>query len=204
MMLAVSIHILWIYPFFYRYDLIPFYLNFIPETIGLAVIAVGVSLCGFAFDEFKNYFNYRGGFYISLLTILSPWMRLFSNLLLYTGLVYVQVPPSSYLSNGPLYYLFSGLSRVGTLLFGVLMIIWPIALLSVRKHSQSRSLTTAASVLFLLAAHYVLIWSPIFGWFFFPIIVGISDSLIIAILIEPAAVITAVIFSRLRASIPRE
>jgi hypothetical protein len=203
--LAVSIHILWMYPIFYFIPAGVGFLQFVPRTIGLALVVSGITLCGFAFDEFKNYFNYKWGFLIGLFTIFSLWILLIGEFLIYTGLVYIPSPYYYYYEIGPLAPLYNGLSIIGSTLFGILMILWPVALLSNRNHIRAQGITIAASVLFLITAHIILLMIPMGFqtlYFYYPFyLFGGIFSFYHAIFIEPAAIITAVIFNRLRTSV---
>lgn len=201
--LAVSIHIIWIYPYFTLYT--PSLMSLIPHTVGLALLAGGITLCGFAFDEFKNYFNYSWGFYVGILTILSPWWLLIGDLLVYTGLVFIPDPAYPYRTiPGPLAPAYNIMQIVGSIFLGVIFILWPAVLLSVRKKLRSRPLTITASVFFLITAHILLLQIPFMASsmmspYYFLILPTLNYYH--AISIEPAAIITAVIINRLRLSI---
>lgn len=203
--LAVSIHLLWIFPNLIILPIELGILQYIPRTIGFALIATGVTLSGFAFDEFKNYFNYKWGFIIGMYTILSLWILLIGDFLVYTGLVYSPTPYYYYYVLGPLAFAYNVLNIIGSTLFGILMILWPVALLSNRDYIRSQGITIAASVLFLITAHFILLMIPFgiqtiyFGYTYY--LFGGIFSIYHAIFIEPAAIITAVIFNRLRTSI---
>ena len=208
---AIFIHLLWIYPVFGTYVQpdAPASLRIMPRTVGFAIIAVGITLCGFAFDEFKNYFNFRWGFIVGIYTILSPWMMVIGDLLLYTELVYVQDPMNSWrLLPGPLGPLYFVISTVGTVLIGVLLILWAATLLSVRKFTGSSKLNLSASILLLICAHFILLLIPMqipmFLYIYYPhgaYLFGGLFTAYQAFLIEPATILIAIIFYRLRTSI---
>jgi hypothetical protein len=179
----------------------------------LILVAIGISLTSLAFSELKNYFNYRLGFYIGLYSIVSPWLLVISDLLVYTGLVYIPGTWPYSWEPGPLAPLSSGLYIIGGALIGVLFILWPYALLSLRRETMSRSATKWASALLLIVAHMLLIsvpilslllfrstiYYPFYYGFFYP---GLSAfDVWQAALIEPAVLIIAYIFNRLRVSL---
>jgi hypothetical protein len=217
---AISIHIVWLAPIIGTYFFLPLgtpnLLVFMPRTLGLALVATGCCLAGLAFTEFQNYFNFRPGFYIGLYTIISPWILFFGEILVYTGLVYDQISSPWYWIPGPLSLLYNGFYILGTALYGGLFILWPVALLSVRRETLARSATMWSSALFLIVAHMLLISVPILimlapyiiggmpvwlAWFMvlYPGL-GAFD-LWQAVLIEPAVLLTAYIMNRLRLSL---
>jgi hypothetical protein len=190
-------------------------LIFLPRTIGLFLVASGFSLAGLAVMEFKNYFNYKHGLTIGFYALISPWILVIGDLVVYTGLVFVQTGPLWYWPPGPLARLYTGMYILGSALYGILFILWPVALLSVRRESLARSATKWASALFLIVAHILLISVPILlmmGPYMFgvPFGFGLYGSLYPGLgafdmwqagLIEPAVILTAYILNRLRASL---
>jgi hypothetical protein len=216
-LIATCIHIGWLAPLFgplLIYDPTPTTLiQFIPRTVGILLVAIGISLTGLAMSEFKNYFNYRLGHIIGLYTILSPWTIVLSDLLVYTGLVYMRsVYPYGW-EFGPLNPLGNGLYVLGTVLLGILFILWPVALLSRRRESQSPNAIKWASALFLIVAHMLLLSTPILTVI---LLQGFYSYLIFyvtfytpigffniwqAALIEPAVLLMAYVLNRLRSSL---
>jgi len=151
-----------------------------------------------------------------LYTIISPWILFFGDILVYTGLVYDQISSPWYWLPGPLSNLYNGFYILGTALYGVLFILWPVALLSVRWESLAQSATKWSSALFLIVAHMLLISVPILiilapylvggmpvwlaGFMVFLPGLGAFD-LWQAVFIEPAVLLTAYIMNRLRVSL---
>jgi len=217
---AISIHLVWLAPIIGSFLFLPMgqpnLLIFLPRTIGLALVATGFSLAGLAFGEFQNYFNYKYGSYISLYTLISPWILFFGHCLVYTGYVYDSTVSQWYWPPGPLAPLFNGLFILGSALYGVLFILGSVALLAVRRESLAPSATKWASALFLIVAHILLFSVPIliilspsmrggipYGYSFYIVLfpgLGAFD-LWQAALIEPAVLVTAYIMNRLRSSL---
>lgn len=203
---AIFIHTQWMFSIggYLPYG-VPNLTTFIPRTVGAILVAIGIFLSAFAWFEFKHYFNFRWAFYFALFTLLTPWWGILAELLIYSGLVYVETQPYGYWGPGPLAPIFNILVLVSSILFGILMLLWAVTLLSVRKNSQSPKLTLGASILYIILAHMFLLTqafaiSPLFympGWMLF---VGYYF-LPSAIIIEIGVILNAIFFYRLTASL---
>jgi hypothetical protein len=205
-LIAVFIHFQWMFMFGYFG---PFgavdYAMFIPRTIGSVLVAIGIFLSAFAWYEFKSYFNFRLAFYIAFFTLLTPWWGVFSELLIYSGLVMIPTGMYGSWEPGPLAPVAGGLVLVSSILFGSLMVLWAIALLYVRKNSRSPKLTLGASLIFLIIAHMTLLIIPLFfpSMFYYPYTGFIYSyySMIPASIIEIGVILSGIFFYRLAASL---
>ncbi|MFX1301067.1 MAG: hypothetical protein ACFFAL_08360 [Promethearchaeota archaeon] len=205
-LIAIFIHVQWLVSInpYLLYGIQNFAF-FIPRTVGSVLVAVGICLSAFAWFEFKYYFNFRWAFYFVLFTLLTPWWGVLAEFTIYSGLVYVETPPYGYWEPGPLAPIFNNLVTVSSICLGILLLLWAIALLYVRKNSQSPKLTLGASILFLIQAHMILLTVPLNfsymqGMSVFAMFVGyyLIPS---AIIIEIGVILTGVFFYRLAASL---
>ncbi|MFX0168466.1 MAG: hypothetical protein ACFE89_03820 [Candidatus Hodarchaeota archaeon] len=217
LMIAVSIHIIWLGPLLVFPPNPTFVDLFLPRALGFTIVATGISLTGLAIGEFKNYFNFRLGEYIGFFTIVSPWIITISQLLIFSGLVFIPNGGPYYFSYdiGPLAPIYHILFTIGSALIGILFILWPVALLSVRKQMRSSSAAKWASALFLIVAHILLISVPLLTMMFFreSFYIPFYYSILIlspglaafdfwhAVLIEPAVLLTAYMLNRVRISL---
>ncbi|MFX0078888.1 MAG: hypothetical protein ACFE8O_06555 [Candidatus Hermodarchaeota archaeon] len=205
-LIAIFIHTQWLFSISPYFSYGAFNLTiFIPRTVGAVLVAVGICLSAFAWFEFKYYFNFRWAFYFALFTLFTPWWGILAELLIYSGLVYVETPPYGYWEPGPLAPIFSNLVLVSSICLGILLLLWAIALLYVRKNSRSPKLTLGASILFIIQAHMILLTIPLI----FSYILGASVYVLFAgyyfipsaIIIEIGVILTGVFFYRLAASL---
>ncbi|MFX1509609.1 MAG: B-box zinc finger protein [Promethearchaeota archaeon] len=180
---------------------------FIPRSVGAVLVAVGIALSAFAWNEMRPYFNFRWALYISLFTILTPWWGIIAESLIYSGQVIVETPPYGYLGLGPLSLIFNYLVIVSSVFFGILMIVWAFALLYVRKHSRSPKLTLGTAIVYIILAHMTLLIIPIFlqQLVFYPYSVMFlmygGYSILPSIIIEIGVILNAIFFWRLAASL---
>ncbi len=117
--MAIFIHAFWMFSYIYPpYFSSLYYATLIPRTIGVILVALGISLSAFGWMEFKGYFNFRWAFYIALFTLTAPWFGVLAELLVYTGQVMIVTPPYGSISPGPLCGLYNGLVLQATYLLG--------------------------------------------------------------------------------------
>lgn len=205
-LIAIFVHAQWVFTLFsfYPYGALN-YAVFIPRTMGAVLVAIGICFSAFAWREFKEYFNFRWAAYIAVFTLLTPWWGLAADLLVYSGLVITQIPPYGYWGAGPLTPLFTNLVLASNTFFGILMVLWAVALLQVRKNSRSQKLIFGASIIYIILAHMTLIIIPIIvqSMLYSPyLVISIGYySIIPAVLIEIGVILNAVFFYRLVASI---
>jgi len=205
-LIAIFIHVQWL---FSVGSYLPYgtsnLIVFIPRTVGAVLVAVGICLSAFAWFEFKYYFSFRWAFYFALFTLLTPWWGVLAELLVYSGLVYVETQPYSYWGPGPLAPIFSNLVLVNSICFGILMLLWAVALLYVRKNSGSPKLTLGASILYLILAHMILLTIPLLLpsiiYYSTPVILVGYYSIIPSVIIEIGVILNAVFFYRLAANL---
>jgi hypothetical protein len=206
-LIAIFIHAQWIFPAYYSpYG--PLNLAvFIPRSVGAVLVALGIALSAFAWNEMGPYFNFRWALYISLFTLIAPWWGVIAESLIYSGQVIVETPPHGYWQPGPLAPIFNNLVMISSFFFGILMIIWAVTLLSVRKQSKSSRLTLGIAIIYIILAHMILLVIPIFlqlmAFYPYPVMLLMygAYSLLPAIIIEIGVILTAVFFWRLAASL---
>jgi hypothetical protein len=166
-LVAICIHIVWLAPItsaLLHYLHHPFNppsaILFLPRTIGFILVAIGFSLAGPAIVQFRNYFNFGPSRIIGIYAIISPWILVIGDLLIYTGLVYL--PSLHYWTwdHGPLAPLSISLYILGHTLYGVLFVLISYVLSSVKKESGSESATKWARILFLVVACMLFIMVP--------------------------------------------
>ena len=206
LLIAIFIHAQWMFPLPYFPPLgATFHIVNVFRTVGAAFVAVGIGLSAFAWNEFKYYFTFRWAFYIALVTLLTPWWGVLAELLIFSGLVFVETGPYGYLGPGPLSPIFTNLVLISNLCFGILMLLWAIALLYIRKNSRAPKLTLGSSIIYIILAHMALLTLGLFlpSYIMVPV-VGIGYgmySIIPSIIIEVGVILNAVFFYRLAASL---
>ena len=205
MLIAIFVHAQWIFPLSYIPTLGPQAFLNVCRTVGAFLVAIGISLSTFAWFEFKNYFNFRWAFQFALFTLLTPWWGVLAELLIFSGLVLIETEPYGYLEPGPLAPIFNNLVLVSSLCFGILMLLWAIVLLYVRKNSRASKLTLGTSIIYLILAHMALLILGLFlpSLLFYPTFTlgyGIY-AIIPASIIEIGVILNAVFFYRLANSL---
>jgi hypothetical protein len=206
LLIGIFIHTSWIFSPGYLYGFSPLslFITF-PRTVGAVLIAIGICLSAFAWYEFKHYFNFRWAFFVALFTLLVPWWGVIADLLLYSGLVYVETGPYGAWGPGPLAMPFNTLILVSNTLFGILMILWGVSLIYIRKNSQSHKLTLGAGIIFIILAHMTLLVIPILLQMVlissYPLLLYGYYSLLPAIILEIGVILTAIFYYRLAASL---
>lgn len=210
-LVAIFIHTQWVFSM--GYYVLFGNLNYallIPRSIGAVLVAVGICLSAFAWFEFRFYFNFRWAVFVGFFTLLAPWWGVLAELLIYSGLVFVETQPYGYWGSGPLGLAFSYLFLISTILFGILMILWAFVLLYVRKNSRSPKLTLGSGIIYIIQAHMTLLIIPIFTQstsflypmnFLYPILLYGYYSIVPAIIIEIGVILNAVFFYRLAVSL---
>jgi len=205
-LIAIFIHAQWIFPLSYYPPLgAQTHILNVCRTVGTVLVAVGIGLSAFAWNEFKYYFSFRWAFFIALVTLLTPWWGVLAEILIFSGLVFVETGPYGFLGPGPLAPVFNNLVMVSSLCLGILMLLWAIVLLYVRKNSRAPKLTLGSSIIYIILAHLALLTLGLFlpSLIFYPsfgIIYGIY-AIIPAIIIEAGVILNAVFFYRLAASL---
>jgi hypothetical protein len=94
-----------------------------------------------------------------ILSLIFPWFLLLAKLLLYSGLVFVPYtspyyPYHTYMMPGPLLLHYVVLYILGTVLIGVLFILWGCALLVIRNYTGIAGLPIAAGIIFIIAGSF--------------------------------------------------
>jgi hypothetical protein len=206
--IAIFIHTQWMFPYGYYFPMGSFNPSmFVPRSIGAVFVALGIALSAFAWYEFRNFFNFRWAFYIALFTLITPWFGIIAEALIYSGGVFSIVPPYGYWEPGPYAPIFNNLVFLSSFLFGILMILWAIALLWVRKKARSQRLTTGASVIYIILAHMTIIIISLFAqsYLFYPypaVLISFGPTFLVsAVIIEIGVIANAVFFYRLAASL---
>jgi hypothetical protein len=196
------------FPFGYFYPMGHLDLGvFVPRSVGAVFVAVGIALSAFAWYEFRNYFNFRWAFYITLFTLITPWWGIIAEALIYTGSVIIEGPYTSYWIPGPYAPIFNNLVLLSTVLFGILMILWAFTLFWVRKKARSQRLINGAGGIYIILAHMVLIITALVAqsYLFYPSISIFYYAgypfVISAVIIEIGVIANAVFFYRLAASL---
>jgi hypothetical protein len=173
------------------------------RTSALVIIAIGISLTGITFFGFYRYFDSFVALSVSLYSLLSGWPMVLSDLLLYNPTV---VTPGSYpyeYTPGPLFPLYQFASILGTLLWVITFITWVIVFLRTRPFIPAPTLTVTACLFWLILSHiylfmmvFLLIYSAI-PYYFLTLFSGYFPLLMI-FAAEPAAILSAIIFYRIR------
>jgi hypothetical protein len=176
------------------------------ETVALVLLGISVSLSGYAFTAYARAFVSRVCRATAVVSLLSAWWLPIANFLQFTGLVWVPaIIYDDYVvwTSGPLYLHYAILQFVGVALLGTTMLLWSSALALTRHLLHQQRIAIAATVLFVAAAHAVLLPLPFsamvlfgpypyFAYAFYPLF------LLVACLVEPACILSAILLHRSR------
>jgi len=176
------------------------------ETVAVVLIGVSVTLSGYAFAAYARAFASWICRATAVVSFLSAWWLPIANFLQFTGLVWVPAPffyDYNIWTSGPLYPLYSTLQVIGITMLGVTLLLWPSALVITRHLLRQQHTAVAAAILFATAAHVVLLplpfsaiflftHYPYFAYYFYPLF------LIVACLVEPACILSAILLYRSR------
>ncbi len=173
------------------------------KTWALVFIAIGISLTGITFFGFYRYYDSFVALSVSLFSLLSGWPMILSDLLLYNPTV---ITPGSYpydYSPGPLYSLYLFSSFIGTLLWVITFIAWTIVFLRTRPFIPAQTLTVTASLFWVIISHiyfFQMVFTLISGGNPYVVIILYASqfSLFMIVAVEPAAILSAIIFYRIR------
>jgi hypothetical protein len=171
------------------------------------IIGVSITLVGSSFTAYARVFGSRLCQGTAIVSFLSAWWLLIANLLTYTGQVWIYYEPPSYpyWRIGPLFYPYATILVIGLALLGVTLLLWPSALIATRHLTRQRTLAIASGVLFLIAAHMILLPLPfnaislLSSSFYWPSIIYYSyGPILVACLVEPASILSAILTYRFR------
>jgi hypothetical protein len=198
-LIIIGHYLLFIYPSV----TIPYSFTSLYKTWALILIATGISLTGITFYGFYRYYDSFFALSVSLFSLLSGWPMVLSDLLLYNPTV---LSPGSYpfeFSPGPLFPLYQFSSLIGTLLWGITFITWAIVILRTRPFIPAPTLTVTASLFWIIISHiylFQLLFILISGGnpYYFLTVYLSQFSMFIIIPAEPAAILSAIIFYRIR------
>lgn len=177
------------------------------KLLGLFITAVSISICGFAFLGFWKTFNSKFMLGTALFSLIAGWLLFFSDLLIYSELVLTASSTSWAPLPGPLYPLYVIFTITGFMLLGLTFLFWSLVLLLSRRYSSSPILAVVASIFFLCTTHVILLSLPslmvngLYPYLLLSFFIG-GTPLIITLLIEPAAILTAITFYKFRKEFP--
>lgn len=207
---GVSFHLVWAFGLFWLATPSLWGLNYAATnlllTVGFSFLAIGMALSGFAFLGLQRHFGVGQGFAAAASSFLFAWWPVTADLLKYTGLVLSTPFPVLLMFPGPLYSAYVTLQAFGLTMIVVTMILWARALFAVRHPSQQDSVATNASVLIIVAVLFTIILIPIdlasrsiYTVVFAPVELPIF--LVSALMLEPAALLIALLLYRARRGI---
>ena len=173
------------------------------RTLAYTLIAIGITLTGITFFGFYRYYDSFVALSVSLFSLLSGWPMVLSDLLLYNPTV---ITPGSYpyqFSTGPLFSLYQFASIIGILLWVLTFIAWVVVFLRTRPFIPAPTLTVTACLLWIILSHiclFLMLILLIYAGIPFAYLSFTSTyiPLIMIIAAEPAAILTAIIFYRIR------
>jgi hypothetical protein len=170
-----------------------------PRTMALVVIALSITITGIALFGYFRYLRYIYALSVSLLSLLSGWLLVLSDLALY----HPEVLSPTY-TLGPLFPLYFISTIIGYLLLAVTFITWGILFIHTRNYVADSTLSLIAGIGFILAAHVIILYQiPLFlsistTYYLFPIFLSPINAVFQLICVEPAAILSMIIFNRLR------
>ncbi|MFX1318733.1 MAG: hypothetical protein ACFE9D_09640 [Promethearchaeota archaeon] len=170
-----------------------------PRTMALVVIALSITITGIAFFGYFQYFRSIYALSVSLLSLLSGWLLVLADLALY----HPEVLSLTY-NPGPLFPLYFISTIIGYLLLAVTFINWGILFIRTRKYVPTSTLSLLAGIAFILAAHVIILYQiPLFlsvssTYYLFSIFLSSFNAVFQLVCIEPAAILSIIIFYRLR------
>jgi hypothetical protein len=172
------------------------------RTLAFIIIAVGITLTGLTFYGFYRYYHSLLAMSVSLFSLLSGWPIVLAYLLLMNPLV-ITYDPWEILA-GPLFFLFQFALLFGFISWAITFFTWAVVLLRARLYVPAHSLIIVVSVLYLILFNVIILYhipnailltvSTYYLVYFF---LG-TDALLFLVFIEPAAVLSAIIFYRIR------
>lgn len=174
------------------------------QTLAFILIALAISFTGIALFSYYRYYDSIVALSLTLFSLLSGWPLVLSEFLLTNPLVASQGSNPWDITLGPLYslYLFSSIS--GYILWALTFIGWAVVFIRTRQYVPGQPLVIAASVLFLILANGIilffipfLITTTVAPYYLMYVYEG-NTSLLLLIFAEPAAVLTAITFYRIR------
>lgn len=199
-LIGISFHILWIYPYFWVYYAPLFDVGDPLRLFGYILLTIGIIFSGFAFYGFGSYYNSKFGKITGFFSFFSSWWLLGADLILFTDLVYL-ISGYPYLQ-GPLFMLYAILNFIGLVFLAVMLILWATSLVQIRQFTRSKILIVSASLLFVIQAH-VIIFQVIFmaSYIFSPLLVYTflqfqPSNFLSAGLLEGAGILCAIVFFR--------
>ncbi len=174
------------------------------KTMGLAFIALAITLTGITFFGLFRYYNSFLALSVSLFSLLSGWLMVVSDLLLYNPDFFVEGWYNNLLP-GPLFPQFQLTLLAGYIFWAITFIVWAILFLHTRHFLPSSKLAIAASICYLVMAHVIILFQ-------IPLILQMPNSSNIAIhfiymesyfiailaVAEAAAILSAILFYQIR------
>ncbi len=200
-MLIAAFYLLFYYPYL---SMMPYASIHPLRTIALALIAISFTLTGFTFLGYSQYFDSKFAKGVAFFSFIAGWLNVYAELLLYTGQVYTGGYYPWDLTPGLLFPHFQFAYVLGQILWGLIFLLWAVILIHTRRFITTQTLVLLASLFFIFIAHVILFMVPFLltGVMYSPYIMALFytgyQTFIMVILIEPAALLSAICFYNLR------
>jgi hypothetical protein len=213
LLFGVASHITWVGGMFWPYIdsfvyvLSPASVANLVSLVSVVLTGTSMTLVGIAFYACARLFQSRLCQATAVVSLISAWWLPVAGFLQFTGLVWepdiLAVFP--YVSFGSLFYPYWAVVVVGLTLEGVTLLLWPSALIATREMTGQGTLAVSSGVLFVIAAHVILLslpfnamsmfyWSPLY-YIYYPTFSGV---LLLAWFLEPASILGAILMYRCR------
>lgn len=215
LMFGIALHLAWIgglvWPYVSTIALLGGPSDLVNPVSVVSVVLLGISmtLVGIAFMAYARVFGSQLCQGTAIVSLLSAWWLPIASFLGLTGWVW---GPGYYpwydlvWQHGPLYYPYTVILLTGLALQGVTLLLWPTALIATRHLTRQRAFSVASGVLFLIAAHMIILPLPFnaiamlssSGYYYLSYFTSYYGIISVACVVEPACILGAILMYRSR------
>jgi len=215
LMFGIALHLAWIgglvWPYVWTIAPLGGPSDLVNPVSVVSVVLVGISmtLVGIAFMAYARVFGSQLCQGTAIVSLLSAWWLPIASFLGLTGWVW---GPGYYpwydlvWQHGPLYYPYTVILLTGLALQGVTLLLWPSALIATRHLTRQRAFSVACGVLFLIAAHMIILPLPFnavamlspSGYYYLQYFASYYGIISVACVVEPACILGAILMYRSR------
>jgi len=215
LMLGIALHLAWIgslvWPYVETFAPVgePSGLNNPLSVVSVVLLGISMTLVGIAFYAYARVFGSPLCQGTAIVSLVSAWWLPIASFVGLTGQVWgvdiYRYYPSGW-GQGPLYYPYTLLLLTGLALQGVTMLLWPSALIATRHLTRQRALAVASGVLFLIAAHMIILPLPFNAitmlspgsYYYLQYFASYYGIISVACVVEPACILGAILMYRSR------
>jgi hypothetical protein len=180
------------------------------SVVSVVLLGLSTTLVGIAFMAYARVFRSRLCQGTAIVSLLSAWWLPIASFLGLTGWVWDPAYIIWYdrWEQGPLYYPYAVIVLTGLALQGVTLLLWSSAFIATRRLTRQRALSVASGVLFLIAAHMILLPLPFTAigmlssgsYYYLPYFTSYYGIIPLACVVEAACILGAIVMYRLMGS----